>query len=332
LVTSVVTVAGCPEKNTKTGVEPTKQAGPTQVVEMPSDLDTIVQHLAPCNPWGDTFGLEHRSWTADAHASCETMGFPERLPASASERAGPIAPGAVVTIVHPEGATPVVVRELGCRAYEDHEYLADLVLLDFTSPTPLPVPWPEPPLDNRPPRFLAVLGNVHPDARLRQPIAIDFASPEGRIVKNAVERAIPMADALGRCVDTGEPSTTVEATVNRRVASAHAWWVDARPHRLVFVQLECPSDDDDDDQFAMLLDPAAEDPSIPVIDTLRDTQRVMSSNAGIGLDWLVDLDGDGTDELIVDVRWLEDGGESLRLLYWSEDVWTEVNLWTAMTP
>jgi hypothetical protein len=48
--------------------------------------------------------------------------------------------------------------------------------------------------------------------------------------------------------------------------------------------------------------------------------------------WAVDLDGDGAQEIVVDVTWLEDGGHAIKLLRRDATGWSEESLWAADGP
>jgi hypothetical protein len=312
--------SACEHRTSEAPTPRTRAPADVQRPAAPLVLADIVGRLAAANQFRNIVDLEEQEWSGPAHDACASLGFPARLPAGPASAAGPLAPGSTLTVVHREGATPVVIRELECVAGE--EFDAASVQIHFESVRPIAESPSAGQQGRSAPMELVVAAPVHPDARLREPEAIALASSESAQLRRALETAI--VDEATECNDDDEPAKLAEAAARtwakERVAKAHAWWIAADERRLMFAVFEqdCPSRPE---IFGRLVDPES-----------GTSLLAESASADISIDAVVDLDGDGTDELLVDIAWMEDGGEDLVLLYLKGGKWTRQDLWSAITP
>jgi hypothetical protein len=284
----------------------------------PLRLPAILERLAVTARSGSELELEAHDWTARAMASCKQLGFPTTLPADVAGRAEALAPGAGLTFVDRDGATPIVVRELGCTS--PGEFDPPTVIVHFDASRSLHTRPRSARAMQRAPTELVVAGAVHPDARLRAPEAIDLAAPAAADVRAAVEESVELGLS---CMSGDSPERDEEAALawaKSVVATSSASWVSSRPHRLVFVIFDdaCP---EDPQSIGLLVDPES-------VTTEAETR----ASEGIDIDAIVDLDGDGIDEVLLHLTQMEDGGEDLELLVASDGKWDSVRLWSAETP
>jgi hypothetical protein len=74
----------------------------------------------------------------------------------------------------------------------------------------------------------------------------------------------------------------------------------------------------------------ADDPALVGVLFDVDAGKILEqheTNNELTPQWVVDLDGDGNEELLLDLMWLEDSGHSILLLYRGADGWTESTIY-----
>jgi hypothetical protein len=260
----------------------------------------------------------------DPNEVCDRHGYPETLPAARAAELGRAAPGSPVTIVHPEGRTVARIVEAGCdEPTEDDEGGAWVA---FDKPAgPVPAGLRELEKLALPP-YLALVGAVaHDDARLVELAPFDVQQPGGERARRVLaEFALATAIAPQEdCEPRGRPG---RAEIDDAVRQASVGRVQAAGQQVVFVVLEHPAitstcEEDEPEIVAALLD----------LDT-GAALLTLQSNNGIAPIWILDVDGDATQELLVEVAYKEDDARALALLYRGGEGWEETDLWLSPAP
>lgn len=321
------TLAGCRPDPMPTTTPPSAMApsGPPA----PSPLGEIVAALVPMAPGGDAIVVEDVGAAIDA---CKAAGWPELLPSTLAAALPSTATGSHATVVHPLGTTTVTIESIGCQPPDD--IAGPQAWLYLVTP---------PPIDPRAPevrpelrglvgrRHLAVLGaTVASTAQLREPPRLDGRAPAAEAVRSQLVAHAEhiAADRRGRCTDAA-PELVPTAAASTAAIPAAVDDAVVHPVRhgeatLIFAIL---SDDavtfdchGGADQVAVLLD--------------HDGEVLFehSSNNGIELQWVMDLDGDGVEEGLLDTQYLEDGGHEIALLHGDDGVWDAAVLWSVDAP
>lgn len=303
-------------------------AAPTP--EIPSStLAEIIAGLVPIDPGSAAIVVE----SGDAIGVCDGAGFPERLPANDAARIADHPPGSTATIVHTEGNTTVEIVGVGCEAPGDIENAK--AHLELREPAPRGAIDPGRPelvgMAFGRPTHLAVLGAaVASTAKLVAPAEVDMRTPVAARWRDALQNhlATRIEKTLAQCGDPDpeqRPSARDAALAIPgaiEAARAHVLQVDGGAVAFIVVNdpkvtFECnglPWD------VATLIDAKGE--------VLYET----SSNNGVELQWRTDLDGDGVDEALLDVKSMEDGGHEIVLLHRTDDRWDDAKLWSAPSP
>ena len=294
-----------------------------------SPLGVIVASLVPIAAGGAAIDIEDAGASIDA---CEAAGWPATLPIAQARTLPEHGIGTHAIVVHPGGTTMVTVAGIECRAPGDIE--GPIASLDLEAAAPEGPPDSRVPADLRdrlPGRpHLAVLGaTVASTATLVDPVAIDLA--RNLAVRDAITRYVDAAIAKRRatCVaqglGEGMPTEAVVAkALPEAVASAVVHPMRAGTRTLHFAVVQHPSVtfgcQGEEELLGALLDPAGE------------ALLELVSNNGIDLQWITDLDGDGTDEALVDMTWMEDGMHDIGVLHREGETWARAVLWSADTP
>ena len=323
-----LTIAGCRPDPMRRPIEPSVSATsalPTS--DQPSALAAIVAGLVPMEPGGSSISREHGA----AVDACAAYEWPEILQPAVAAGLAETAVGSHATVVHAEGTTGVTIESIGCSPPDG--ILGTIAWLNLESPPP------EGPTDPSVPealrgligrRHLAVFGaTVTRTAKLVEPPVIDLrTSPALREIVLAHATRIAAARHEG-CKGNGDPEARPTPAATAKALPAAVDGVRVHPVRsgdetLSFVVLgdtaitfDCYGRADD---VAQLLDVDGE--------VLLDRE----TNNGIELQWLMDLDGDGVQEALVDSQQLEDGGHDIALWYFAGGTWTDATLWAAATP
>ncbi|MEM6997052.1 MAG: hypothetical protein AAF721_41495 [Myxococcota bacterium] len=298
------------------------EAAPVAEPKAKPDLGALVADLTLVRPAGRLVEL------AGETEECEGEGFPETLSAAGAQALGDAAPGGTVTIVHPAGQTVATITEAGCLAYEEYAQQEALLLTLDVPAGPQPS-GSEVARAFAPPYLGFVFTVPHIDARLTVPPVFsrdaEFAPRVARIVAAFAEReAARRREDCREAIADGDiaPPTDIAAAVARTQV-----WQLAAAEPTVWVLLDDPAvtftcyAPDETEGIGMLVDVEA-----------GAVVLTVESNNGIELPWVVDLDGDGTQEALLDVQWLEDGGHEIALLRKGPDGWGRESLWVADTP
>lgn len=314
-------------------VSPPQSGAPAPAVsssaKATSTLAEIVAALVPVDPGTAAITVE----SGAAIAVCRDAGYPEQLSADVAARIADHPPGSTATIVHALGNTAVEIVDVGCEAPGDIENAKAHLELRQPAPTG--------PVDPRQPELagmmyygpvhLAVLGaTVASTALLVAPSRVDMRAPVAQTWRAALQARLEsrIQKLTAECGDHDpERRPTAQAAIAAvpgaiDTAVASVLQVDGGALAFVVVNdpkvtFECsglPLD------VATLIDPAG--------DVLYERE----TNNGIELQWRTDLDGDGNDEALLDVQWLEDGGHEIALLHRVDAVWDDTVLWSAPSP
>lgn len=290
-----------------------------------SPLAVIVASLVPIVAGGTAIDIEDAGASIDA---CAAAGWPAQLPDATARALPRHGIGTHATVVHPGGLATVTVVGIECQAPGDIE--GPIASLDLQAGAPAGPPDRMVPagVPGRP--HLAVLGaTVASTAKLVEPIAIDLSRNHdvsaalARYVGEAAAKRRATCEAQG-LTDGVPTAAAVAKAIPEAVAHAVVVPMRAGTSTLHFAVVQHPSVvfacQGGEELLAVLLDPAG----VPLFEE--------SSNNGIELQWITDLDGDGTDEALVDITWMEDGMHDIGVLHRAGDTWTRAVLWSADTP
>jgi hypothetical protein len=318
--TTVVTVAIAPPQRAATaapeGSEPPISSG---------SLSELIGGLALVSPGSTSVEIEGMDTV------CEAAGFPETLSAEAAADLEAAAPGASITTVHVDGQTTRKVVAAGCSEPGDFEPAStNLEVVGPVGPSP-PGATDIQRMLSAP--FMAFVGAApDPGARLRLPPAVDPGSELGRDVL-ALSRTFALDFAQARyaqCIDedgaTAVAESGVQAPTEGRIEAAvlraEMLVVTSAKERVVFVTYSDP---------ALTFECyGADDPALVGVLFDVDAGKILEqheTNNELTPQWVVDLDGDGNEELLLDLMWLEDSGHSILLLYRGADGWTESTIY-----
>lgn len=301
----------------------------TPVASTVDDLGSIVAALVPMYPGGAWIAVEDIGPAIDA---CEAAGWPATLPTDRAKAVAEQGIGARLQVVHTGGVTIVTVEGIDCTPGGDIE--GPVASLGLHEAAPAGPPDPRVPeglrdrIEGRP--HLAVVGaKVSAGARLVEPTVIDVATAP-RLRDALVRYATDFADARRKfCLEHGPseqmPSEAMTAkAIPDAVRTATAHRIRSGDASLTFAVLDDPDVvfgcEGQDELVGVLLDDAGE------------VMHEIDSNNVIDVQWVMDLDGDGTQEALVDVHWMEDGRHHIDLLRHQENGWDHVALWRADTP
>lgn len=248
--------------------------------------------------------------------ACADADWPAELPPS-------IAVGiahAPVTIVNREGATTVTFAGVGCEAPDEDLYGA-VAHLRFAEAL---AGGPGEAADRISGRsYLAVIGATpSPTARLRDPELLAGAAAEP--FRTGLRARAPAIAAMYRDRCTRPVTAASPEVMAAAVDATPLFGVRAGENMVAFAQLSHPAITTDcgdgAEAFAVL------------IDIHGAVLLEIEASARIGLQWVVDLDGDGVDEALVDVHFSEDGGREIGLMQRDDGTWTNLRVWAAETP
>jgi hypothetical protein len=257
---------------------------------------------------------------------CSREGFPETLTDAAAAELGDAKPGSLVTIVHDEGQISARVASAGCQ--EAEEYVAEsATLLTLDQPAGHVSGSSHIPRMLLPPNLAFVGSRPSASARLEAPRPMAWESPLGKRVHDLVsarvdEIVVNRTEACREEIDEGEMHAPTAAAAQAAIGRLTAWHV-AAASPVVWVLIEDPAitftcySADEFESVGVLID----------VDTGLEVAEFESNN-GVELVWVTDIDGDGTQEGLVDVQWLEDGGHEIILLRHDDEGWGEVSLYS----
>jgi len=314
----VLLLAACRPSTTTATAEPEAEDYVELERETISPHADIVAAIVPFTAGGDAIPIEDVGPAVDA---CRGAGWPETLPTAIASglRTTPI--GAHVQVVNRDGASDVAIDGIGCEAPGD--IAGPIAWLLLATPAPEGTKDPRASVAIGGPPHLAIIGaKVSGLAKLQLP-----ASPEGGAAERlrnglVVAAAEVHADIVKRCVDTpvSSPSAEVQRAALAKVQLAA---LRDRGHTIAYAVLDDPA-----------LVPDCQGP-LQVGVLFDEAGRVLAqhdSSSTIELQWVFDLDGDGTDETLVDQRWMEDGMHSILVVHTSGDAWATRTVWSADTP
>lgn len=310
--------------------QPPGSPAPHAEVATLDTIDTIVAAIVPIVPGGAAIDIET---PGAAIAACEAAGWPDRLPDATARGLPEQGVGSHAVVVHPGGITTVTVVGIECQAPGDIEGPVASLLLD--APAPAGPPDPRTPaavrggVPTRP--HLAIVGaDVAAEARLVDPVPLDLsgaATTREALTRYASDVAEERREAcIERGSTEGVPSTAaITRAVPEAVASAVVHTLRAGDQALVFAVLQhegigfgCSGVEE---QLGVLLDPKN-----------GEVLLELTSNNGIELQWITDLDGDGIEEALVDMQWIEDGMHDIGVVHGQGSGWTNTIVWSAPTP
>lgn len=313
----VLALVACRPSPTTTAKPPAEDYVELERAEISAHAD-IVAAIVTFTAGGDAIAIEDVGPAVDA---CRTAGWPETLPVPIASglRTTPI--GAHVQVVNRDGTSDVTIAGIGCEAPGDIAGPIAWLLLATAAPEGTKDPRASVAIGG-PPHLAIVGAKVSGLAKLELPTPPESGAAE-RLRNGLVLAAAQVhADVVKRCVDAPASSPSTE---EQRAALAQ-------------VQLAALRDRGQTIAYAVLDDPAlVPDCSGPLrVGVLFDEQgHVLAqhdSSSTIELQWVFDLDADGTDEALVDQRWMEDGMHSILALHKSGDAWTTRTVWSADTP
>ena len=251
---------------------------------------------------------------------CEREGYPKELSAKAAADLGDMAPGETVVVVHPDGQTRAKIVAAGCSAPEEYVPAATHLTID-------PPVGESSSMYARP--YLAFIGATpHPDATLR-PATPGTYSMQG--LSRTVEHAFAFAEArVAECRRDEDAPALPEPTLDSVGAALNTSTpitINSADQKLLFTVISHQAitpvcyENEDPDLIGVLFDLEAPDPLL-----------TFQTNNGIEPQWLTDLDGDATEELILDLTWLEDGGQIIYALHRTAQKWDHYPLYEADGP
>jgi hypothetical protein len=332
----IAIVAACrPSPSAAPRTEPHAESGapapkPADVVPT-SSLAEIIAGLVPMSPGGEVIALADGG---PAITACEQAAWPATLPEpiAAGLQRTPIGSHAVV--VHPAGSTEVTVKAIECEAPGDIE--GPIAYLRLLQPAPLGAAESREPaaarsgVPGRP--HLAVVGaHLARDAALIDPVPVALRDPSAQPLREQLllRAAEVVAVRRERCEELGEsrgvPSAKqLAAALPRAIDAAIVHRILAPAGALAFAVLQHPS---------LTFDCAGGSTSVGLLlDPDGHAVFELESSAAVELQWLTDLDGDGNQEAVVDVTWMEDGMHDIVLVHRSGQAWRQSVLWSAATP
>lgn len=324
----LVALMSCRPVAPSTGPEDAPTHDPTAVPAVPP-IGVIVASIVPIAPGGVAIDIEDIGAPIDA---CKAAGWPATLPEAQARALPEHAIGSHAIVVHPGGNTEVTIAGIECQAPGDID--GPIASLDLLAAAPEGPPDPRIPAAMRG-RFpgrphLAVLGaTVARDARLVEPVAIDLTTAPA--VRDAVtRRAAAIAEARrAACVAEGvvegvPDAAAIAQAIPEVVASANVTPIRDGARMLHFAVLQHPAVvfgcQGQQEQIGVLLDPAG------------DVLLELVSNNGIEVQWITDLDGDGVQEALVDMQWMEDGMHDVGVVHGDDAAWVRTIVWSADTP
>jgi hypothetical protein len=301
--------------------------------EAPSPLAAIIGGLVLTSAGGVAIGIEDVGPAVDA---CEAAGWPAELPVAIAAAVAKTPVGSHAIVVHPAGSTTVTVAGIECQAPGDIE--GPIAYLRLVTPPPTGPPDPRastttPGLGAR--EHLAVIGaTVAATTRLVDPLPLALGQPQHAARRAMVGTHVTaIAEARGEACQAqweadeaaARPSAVAStAAVTAAIEGAAVHELHHGEETLLFavigheqITFDCNGGVD---TLALLLDARGE------------LLLELETNNGIELDWLVDLDGDGIDEAVVDMTSMEDGMHSKVVLHREGEGWTSTTLWSADTP
>jgi hypothetical protein len=184
-----------------------------------------------------------------------------------------------------------------------------------------------------PPPYLAFTGvTPHAEARLAAPVAYDWRPPAGRRAREVLNGFAQMQArtrvlACEQSDGGAKPREPTPKTIDEAVRRAGVRWIEAPDQQVVFAVIEDPAI-----TFGCI---EGQEPSIvgALVDLDAGVELLsFESNNTLEPQWVVDLDGDGAQEILVDVTWLEDGGHAIKLVRRTSAGWGEVSLWASESP
>lgn len=319
------------------GPSPTTAADPV-VAPPPADeatspLAAIIAGLVLTTPAAEAIAIEDAGPAVDA---CEAAGWPAELPEAiaAAIEATPL--GSRATVVHPAGNTTATIAGIECQAPSEGEGPIAYLRLDPPPPQGPPDPRAHPEIPTLGAReHLGVLGaNVAPTARLVDPVKIALTRPQEVTRREHLAahlRAIAQAraeDCQARW-DASEGShrpTEIGSNGSVKVAIEEGPAYELRSGDATLM-LAVVANGALTFECSGLVETVA-----LLLDANGEVVFELATNNGIELDWLTDLDGDGTDEAMLDLTWLEDGMHEIALLHRDGDTWTTTTLWASEVP
>jgi hypothetical protein len=322
----LLVLAAC-RKTPDASPQPPVDATPKPVIPV-SSLAEIVAAIVPVERGAAAITLDR----GDAIAVCRDAGYPEVLPASAASRITDHPPGSSAIIVHAAGNSVVEIASVGCEPPGDIDEAK--VRLELREPAPTgPMAAQKSALVGItfvvPPHLAVFDAKVADTATLVVPAQVDMRAPIA-----APWRAAAKAHLEARAEKTfaqwcgndeeREATRAALAAMPAAIDGAIANVVQADGGALGFVVIEDP-------QVAFSCSGVPTGVAL-LVDGKGEILHEIESNNGITLGWVVDLDGDGTDEAVIDVKQLEDGGHQIVLLHRVDGAWDDTTLWSSPSP
>ena len=311
-------VVGCTRAATPAPVPPsdaaveatTAEDEPVEPEAPAASTEALVDAIDFVGPGGDDVWMDD----GEAADACADAGYPQTLDAKTVSQLGPYSLGARLSIVHADGLAEPNVVAVHCHAPEgeDEPGMAQLKLS-------LTVPSPERVLGLTSESFLMIAGmRVDPKAGLRLPAAKTDVDPTVRKTLRAVaaEETQHIADRCAEDSDSGQPPPPLTEADLEEVQLYPVAGRDGAGAFASFHVVRC----DEETRFGVLLDAKG-----------RVTKH-WASNNDVGLLWITDLDGDGDDELGLQVTWLEDGMEEISIEYRHEGAWKTRMMYVSDSP
>lgn len=323
-----------------TPIEPPKPrtAADTTVVAPPSSgaaspLAAILAGLVLTSPGGVAIAIEDVGPAVDA---CEAAGWPPELPEEIARAIDETPVGSHAMVVHPEGNTTVTIAGIECQARSEGEEPIAYLRLDAPPPEGPPDPREHPTSPGLGQReHLGVLGaTVAATTRLVDPVPLAIDRPQEAARREQLgARLSELARSRG---EDCQAQWEADEDAHRPVAIGSAAAVKAAIEHAEVYELRSG---EATLLFAMILDEQITFGCSGLVETVAllldpngEILLELSTNNRIELDWLTDLDGDGIDEAMLDLTWLEDGMHEIRLLHRAGDAWDSKLLWASEVP
>jgi hypothetical protein len=308
-------------------------AAPPTADETTSPLATIIAALVLTSPGAVAIAIEDAGPAIDA---CEAAHWPAELPEAIAATIEATPAGSHATVVHPAGNTTATIAGIECQAPSEGEAPIAYLRLDAPPPEGPPDPRAHPKIPSLGAReHLGVLGaKVAPTARLIDPVPLALTHPRESARREHLAarlKAIAQARAEGCQArwDADEDAhrpTEIGSAASVKVAIEEASAYELRSGEATLMLAVIANGDLTFDCTGLVETVAL------LLDANGDVVFELATNNSIELDWITDLDGDGIDEAMVDLTWLEDGMHEITLLHPEGDTWTSTTLWASEVP
>ncbi len=240
---------------------------------------------------------------------CKREGYPTRLPEGVAAELEGVAPGASISVLSASGHGSALVAEVGCFYDEDGDIDG---LHDSGLRVHLDRSIGQPSESWRDTRISLAFINVELPSgawvkTTPEELSHDWSHPRGPTARKIVREHI--VRQLEKCSSGAQGSATFGKKVD--AIEMHVTWVRAKQSPIAFVTYASPdSDCHEPGDFTVVVDLANE--------------RVLNeywTDMGFEVNGLMDLNADGTEEIIYTLKWAADGEKTTSLLAHTGEGW-----------